>query len=132
MILDQYVKLYIEVDTVPVFLYVLAWDQELRRLSFLFPNDVDRNAQVMKKKIVLPTEDRFAYPIKGPIKNKEFGDYNSIIVFVSRHPIESFPETDGFISESDARLKNIDDELNMIGSQNWSSKKIEFWVKEKE
>lgn len=130
--LSQYIRIQIELDSLPAYLYILDWDQEERKLSFLYPNEYDRINPVTKRQITVPSVDTFAFPVTGAVKNAKIGDYNWIKVFVSKERINSFPVFEGFISESDARLKNIEDELNNIGSQNWSSKIIDFWVKKKE
>ncbi len=129
--LNQYIKLIIDLDSVPAYLYVIGWDQELKRLSFLYPNEYDKTNPVIRRRITIPSSDKEALPIQGPLKNKEIGDYNWIKVFVSKEPIKSFPVIDGFIPETDARLKNISDELDGLGLENWSSKMIDFWVKER-
>ena len=123
----EYIKLQIELDTLPVNLYIFGWhrgDDETGKediITLLYPNNFDPQNPILRKVVTIPMDDEYAFETIAP------AGYNWIRVIASVNPITEVIPMPEF-RPNDPILQNFNKALRALDKDTWQGTYVELWI----
>lgn len=123
----EYIKLKIELDTVPVYLYIFGWhrgsDETGKEdiITLLYPNNFDPVNPITRKNIIIPTDEEYAFEATAP------PGYNWIRVIASVEPMTNIVPIPEF-RPKDPILQNFNKALRALDKSRWQGTYIDLWI----
>jgi len=125
--IGEYIKLKIDFDTLPVYLYIFGWhrgpDETGKEdiITLLYPNNFDPANPINRKSIILPTSDDYGFEATSP------PGYNWIRVIASINPITEIVPIPEF-RPKDPILQKFNKVLQCLDKNTWQGTYVELWI----
>lgn len=127
ILIGEFLKLKVELDTVPVHLYIFGWhrgkDETGKEdiITLIYPNNFDPPNPITKRSIILPVSDDYAIEATPP------PGYNWIRVIASVNPItEIIPGRE--FKPKDPILQKFNEALKTLDKSTWQGTCVDLWI----
>lgn len=123
----EFIKLRIELDTVPLNLYIFGWhrgsDETGKEdiITLLYPNNFDPPNPITRKNMIIPTDEEYGFEATAP------PGYNWIRIIASINPITEIIPMPEF-KPKDPILRNFNNALKTLDKNTWQGKYIDLWI----
>lgn len=123
----SYIKLKVELDTLPVYLYIFGWHRggkptgEEDIITLLYPNQYDPPNPVTSKIFITPGNDDYAIEAMAP------PGYNWVRVIASLNPIPGIMPMPEF-KPKDQILQKFNDALKSLDINTWQGIYVDLWI----
>jgi len=119
--IGDYVRVRVDLDSAPCYLYLFGWDVTANRVSVMFPARYEQDNYVTARSVVIPYSDSLAFPVKPP------AGFNWVKVIVTKERLPSEVVSQAFLNLDEPHLVQFGDALAKFGI-NWCSAKEELWA----
>lgn len=122
--IGDYVRVRVELDSAPCYLYLFGWDVTANRVTVMFPAKYEQDNYVIAMSVVVPYSDSLAFPIKPP------AGFNWVKAVVTKERLPADVVSEAFLGLDEPHLVQFGNALAQQGIR-WCSAKEELWIRVK-